>query len=97
MLDDPADDSPADDGADENEEVSEELDFNNDFPTDWGHFSRDVSPAMKHAILEHGPCRPTDEKYFVDNDGKKTFYCLITTTKWTMWSFRASGYAILPN
>ena len=39
-----------------------------------GHFSVDINDAaLKRTIIEHGPCRSKDPKYFLSRNEKKTF------------------------
>ena len=50
------------------------IDFNNDYPTDRGLFSGDITDAdLKRAIIGHGPCKPTSEKYFTNPEGLPNF------------------------
>ena len=63
------------------EDITRKLsDFNlqNDFPIDRGHFRGDISDSesnLKRAIIDCGPCRPREAKYFVTTDGTKNFSC----------------------
>ena len=51
-----------------NDDITKKLNDVNlekDFPTDRGHFPGDIcDAALKRTIIENGPCRPKDPKYF---------------------------------
>ena len=61
-----------------NDDITKKLNDVNlekDFPTDRGHFSGDINDAaLKRTIIEHGPCRSKDPKYFSSRDEKKKFF-----------------------
>ena len=51
-----------------------DVNLKKDFPTDRGYFPGDISDAaLRRTIIEHGPCRPKDPKYFSSRDEKKNF------------------------
>ena len=63
-----------DDGDDQHRNPSNTIDLSNEFPTDRGILPADVTdPALKRTIIEHGPCKPTWEKYFTNPEGKPNF------------------------
>ena len=52
-----------------------DVNLEKDFPTDRGHFPGDISDAaLERTIIEHGPCRSKDPKYFSSRDEKKTTF-----------------------
>ena len=61
-----------------NDDIMKELNDVNlekDFPTDRGHFPGDISDAaLERTIIEHGPCRSKDPKYFSSRDEKKQLF-----------------------
>ena len=64
-----------------NDDITEKLNDVNleqDFPTDHGHFPGGIShAALKRTIIEHGPCRPKDPKYFLSKDEKNFLWSII--------------------
>ena len=43
-----------------------------------GHFSVDINDAaLKRTIIEHGPCRSKDPKYFYQGMKKKLFFGIL--------------------
>ena len=61
-----------------NDDITKKLsdvNLEKDFPIDRGHFPADISDAaLKRTIIEHGPFRPKDPKYFLSRDEKKTTF-----------------------
>ena len=52
-----------------------DVNLEKDFPTDRGHFPGDISDAaLERTIIEHGPCRSKDPKYFSSRDEKKQLF-----------------------
>ena len=54
-----------------------DVNLEKDFPTHRGHFPGDISDAaLERTIIEHGPCRSKDPKYFSSRDEKKNNFSL---------------------
>ena len=50
------------------------LDYTKEYPTDRGLYDGDINDEkLKRAIIEQGPCRPKDEKLFLNMEGKTNF------------------------
>ena len=55
-----------------------DVNLEKDFRTDRGHFPGGISDAaLKQTIIEYGPCRPKDPKYFSSRDEKKLFFGIL--------------------
>ena len=82
-----------------NDDITKKLNDVNlekDFPTDRGHFSGDINDAaLKRTIIEHGPCRSKDPKYFSSRDEKKNFFLwnIIVKLQITL-QYHGCGYVI---